>query len=181
MRLQDIFRPSWKHKNPGKRLSAISKLTSLKILQNLIIADENYQVRQTAMLRYRELFPKHWSKWDLDKKLTACSELNDPILLSEVAEQEMGLQIKQTATSRLLLIAEEAYDPELREMAVRQIENQRALFQIALRDSDVKVRQSAASRVTAPDFLTKLVETLPSSILRFLARKLPRQLITDGY
>ena len=55
-------------------------------------------------------------------------------------------------------------DPEVRRNAVGELDDQDVLFELAKTDTDSTVQARALSRITSPDTLDTLIDTLPGAL-----------------
>ncbi len=70
-------------------------------------------------------------------------------------------------------------DPEVRRNAVDQLDDQDVLLDLVKTDSDFTVQASALSRITSPDTLDTLIDTLPGALQQLARTQRLQQLLPD--
>ena len=70
-------------------------------------------------------------------------------------------------------------DPEVRRNAVGQLDDQDVLVELVKTDSDSTVQASALSRISSPDTLDKLIDTLPGALQQQARTQRLQQLLPD--
>ncbi len=70
-------------------------------------------------------------------------------------------------------------DPEVRKDAVGQLDDQDVLFELVKTDADSTVQASALSRITSPDTLDKLIDTLPGALQHQARQQRLQQILPD--
>jgi exonuclease SbcC len=70
-------------------------------------------------------------------------------------------------------------DPEVRKDAVGQLDDQDVLLELVKTDADSTVQASALSRITSPDTLDKLIDTLPGALQHQARQQRLHQILPD--
>jgi hypothetical protein len=136
-----FFGQKWKHPDPKIRLEAIARLNDAAALVEMAESD---QVR--------------------DIRLAAVRRLTDSDLLVHLAKGRSDIAIE--ALDRIadqpdiLEIARQAESPEVRARAVTRVEDLQAIQRISTQDTNPMVRSVARARLTGPNTIRRLIETV---------------------
>jgi len=155
--LIDLFRPKWRHSDPGVRLSAVKGLADQAVLAQVAKTDPAPDVRLAAVekLTDQEVLTQVAT---LDQEpaigMAAVNTLVDQVLLARVAQGSRARGVCEAAVGKLtdqaLLaqVARAADSPQARQAAVSKLTDQATLAEVAKTDSDPEVRGAAAKRLT---------------------------------
>ncbi|MCG5056193.1 MAG: hypothetical protein KA712_24865 [Myxococcales bacterium] len=151
MGLLDVFRPRWKHSNPDVRLQAVKVLDDDQALGEAAARDEDERIRRAAI-----------------------RQMVDPWRLKNVAHVQSDDRLRSLALARarelFVQIALSGQESERNSLAaVRDLESQEHLAEIALRAPRPAVRRQALDLVVAKGALANLVRRATDRELRLAA------------
>ena len=170
MGLRDIFKPSWKHKNPEVRRAAIAKLKDELIIHRMVLDDEDHSVRKAALERITD-------PWRLSGIIreTKDSDLRDlawemlmdqDVLASMVVTNPFREDIwkkalvKITDPARLVPILNNLKREGLCEVIIENMSDPSAIMKLAQGGAPLSVCYEAAQRISNQGAREKVIDTL---------------------
>lgn len=157
MALFDTFKqPKWQHKNPAKRIQAISELNDPQILFELVCKDPDSAVQQAALERIDQA-----AMLDdlIDQKLS-------PAVLSQARRQRLQQLLPQaealntiTDEIALLHIIQLSEDAELTAAAINRIATEDTLASLARQHPQAKARLHAVQRISNLEIIGQLMQS----------------------
>ena len=166
--LGKLFKPRWQHRDPQQRIQAIGRLDLGQTEDNQILAtlargDASEAVRCAAAGRLTDLKQLDLlARQDPSNEVREAAALQVCALLAGTAENaplaENRLRLVLLTDNQQVLghVARQGIDMESRKAAIARLEDQTALFQLAIEADTAELRLSAAERVSEPELLKKL-------------------------
>jgi hypothetical protein len=178
MMLSNFIKPKWQHRNPNIRRSEVENLDDPAILNKVAQNDEAAEVRQAAVRKINELnLLDQIAQHDTDssvreiaeqrlKQLLCCQEGDSPTL-----ETRLTWLNKTTDADRLAYVAENGPEVELRMAAIEKVvERDGVLGNIAINDTNGKIRLLAVEKLTQKSTLERVVKGARNSDKRVSRR-----------
>ncbi len=153
MTLLDLFRPRWRHPDPGIRKAAVEKLTKQSALATVARNDEKPEVRAAAV-----------------DKLTDQSVLGEIARADSIPAIREAAALKLTSQAAFAVVATSGVDAELREFATWRLRDQRTLASVACTDEAFQVRETAVWQLTNRTVLAEILERETDSKVNTAAR-----------
>lgn|GEM_PF-3280177 len=189
-----FFTPAWQHKNPQKRIQALSKLPAGKaaeIIEQLAWQDPNSDVRATAIAQIQspgKLFQLIKQSAAADHAPAAGEQLRQA-LIAQLDSDTMPLESRQRwlrngDDSKVLShLARYASDASLRKTALLQLDQQQLWQQCVLSDPAESNRALAVGRIANTNSLRQLIDSARKTdkkTSRLLQQTLEQRLIDEG-
>jgi exonuclease SbcC len=154
MTLFDSFnKPSWQHRNPENRKSAIEDIADIEVLVQLVREDPDGEVRSLALTSISDV-----------KILEDFVNTLVPPLQNQAKTQwlklllpESGQLSEMTDDKDLINIANLTDDPELIVQCIDRVGSTDTLMELALAHPSAKIRIAAARGIKAEDHLKELI------------------------
>ncbi|MBY4677963.1 DUF349 domain-containing protein [Marinobacterium arenosum] len=165
--LARFFKPKWQHRNAEIRLRAVSKLSaqdpsSSEILNRLALEDQDAEVRRAALERLEQTnLLLRASREDNDSRnRTVALQRITRLISGEQGqlplEQRLAL-LPQIDTNDLLIhLALRSDDPQIRQQAGLQLDDEQDLLQLILQSNDMELRHRTAERLRGAEPLERL-------------------------
>lgn len=189
-----FFTPAWQHKNPQKRIQALSKLPAGKaaeIIEQLAWQDPDSDVRASAIAQIQspgKLFQLIKQSAGPDHAPAASEQLRQA-LIAQLDSDTMPLESRQRwlrngDDSKVLgHLARYASDASLRKTALLQLDQQQLWQQCVLSDPAESNRALAVGRITNTNSLRQLIDSARKTdkkTSRLLQQTLEQRLIDEG-
>lgn len=185
-----LFKPTWQHKNPQKRIESLSKLPANKaaeIIEQLASKDPDSEVRAAAI----QMISSPGKLFQLIKQSEAAAQeqLRQALIASLDSEQNMALESRQRwlrngddskVLSHLACYATEA---ALRKTALLQLDQQKLWQQCVMSDPAASNRELAITRINNTNSLKQLIESVRKTdkkTTRLLQQALEQRLLDEG-
>ncbi len=174
----DLFKPKWKHSNPGVRFEAIASLKRASVLKRVANNDVNSAVRQCTIQNITDealLADIAVHSYFVDTQIHAVTRLTNQLLLANIAKTHedapvRGLAVKKVTDQVLLAdIAKTHEDAPIRKLAVEKVTDQVLLANIAKTDENSSVRRLAVEKITDQVLLADIAKTHEDAPIRKLA------------
>jgi len=174
MTLFDSFnKPSWQHRDPEVRKTAIDAIDDQAILLNLVQDDPDPEVRSAALAKITDRKSLETFAGELSSPLQ--EQARTQLLGVVLPDPEQLSALKDNAT--LILVAELTEDPELVSAALNQVNDMETRIDAAINHPLAKVRIAAARGVEAPEALRELMSQTrhkDKSVYRLCKERLDR-------
>jgi hypothetical protein len=136
-----FFGQKWKHPDPQIRLEAVARLNDAAALVEMAGSDQVRDIRLAAVRRLTDSdLLVHLAKGRSDIATDALDRISDQQDILEIARQ--------------------AESPEVRARAVTRVEDLQAIQRISTQDTNPVVRRMARARLTGPNTVRRLIETV---------------------
>jgi hypothetical protein len=168
-----LFKPKWEHKDPLVRLDAVAHFDDPELesaLPSILINDEDSDVRIAAARKISDLplLSKAQASEQNPEALGVLAQRISNLTASVLPERpslDARLAVVTDSQDRQLLelVASQAPEPELRELALSKITRQGFLGDRAVGDENPGLRRFAASRITQHSTLRRVIGELRKS------------------
>ena len=166
---QNLFKPKWKNKDPDIRKQALihlDKESNQDVFMQIATHDPSPELRLLALKRITDLAAVNKiAHADSDNNI---QELGNKILcqmLSGEAEGSLDNDQRQEKISQLdnhkvlEYIAQKGVTPALRLTAIKKVNRESLLGNLAINDNDAKIRKTAVTQITQKSTLERVFKT----------------------